>query len=166
MGHFLFPLLKLHHSPAKKSLTSLLLCFLLCRTQLCGLLLISLDLETSKVGDASWSHLKQKGVETKPSSLRVLKLFSAYKEQLPSPAVTMALKTPFTIHFYEGPHPPDVNVRQFGFHNPKIQAQDAHTSTWQLSKLGHGSLFLSQRDQNRSLVGILGKLQANQEVLN
>lgn len=69
MGHFLFPLLKLHHSPAKNPLTSLLLYFLLCRAQLCRLLLVSLahTLETSKVGDTSWSHLKQKRVETKPS---------------------------------------------------------------------------------------------------
>lgn len=68
MGHCLFPFLKLHHSPAKNPLISLLLYFLLSRAQL---LLVSLAhiLETNKVGDANWSHLKQKKVETKPSSL-------------------------------------------------------------------------------------------------
>lgn len=63
----------------------------------------------------------------------MLKLFKSYKEQLPSPAVTMALKILFTVDFYEGPHSPDVNVRQLGFNNPNIQAQDAYTFTWQLS---------------------------------
>lgn len=96
--------------------------------------------------------------------LGVLKLFNSYKEQLPSPAVTMALKTPFTVDFYEGPHSPDVNVRQFGFNNPNIQAQDAHPSIQQLSM--DTDLCFCDRDQNRGLVSTLGKLQPNHEVLN
>lgn len=90
--------------------------------------------------------------------------FGGAREQLPSPAVTMALKTLFTVDFSEGPHSPDEHVRQFGFNNPNIQAQDAHTSTGQLSR--DTDLCFSDRDQIRGLVGTLGKLQPNQELLN
>lgn len=95
----------------------------------------------------------------------VLRLFNSYMEQLPSPAVTMALKTLFTVDFYEGLHSSDVNVRQFGFNNPNIRAQDAHTSNM-ATQHGPRPVFLWQRDRNRGLVGSLGKLQQNQEVLN
>lgn len=153
----------------QKSLTSLSLYFLLRRAQLRGLLLVSsaYTLETSKTGDVRWSHLKQKRAETKSSSLgRCFNHTTATRSScflLQWPGLS---KTALTIDFCEGPRSPGVNVRQFGLNTPRIQAQMHGLPHGNSAKLRHESLPLWQRDQTRGLVGTLGKLKPNQEVLN
>lgn len=128
MGHFLFPLLKLHHSPAKKISNFITPVFSPVQSPAVWAALSQFSPYPRDKQGGRYKLEPSQAKEWRPSLplWGVLKPFNGYKEQLPSPAVTMALKTPFTIDFYEGLHSLDVNVRQSGFNNPNIQAQDAH----------------------------------------
>lgn len=139
----------------QKSLTSFILYFALCRAQLCGL-----SLEMSKVGDMSWSHLKQK----RPSLLLsgVLQPFHCRKEQLPSLAVTVTLDNSIHSWLLWGAFvlpmwmSGSLDWIPQGFRHRHMHF---HTATQK-------QICLWQRDQTWGLMGTLGKFKPNQEVLN